>query len=107
MVRRTIAKAHFNWYGQCRQREPIQVRLAIHPYASGAGTYTIGSNNGTPPPRSGDGIGAFGNNNALPTASTTGIRVVGNSNTVNSSELDGDGQTLPSETGLDGAVVDG
>ena len=75
-------------------------------YVSGAGTYTIGNNNGTAAaPVAATNSGAFGNNNALPTASTTGIRVVGNSNTVNSSNVMVMGNSVTVGTGLDGAVV--
>ena len=75
-------------------------------YVSGAGTYTIGNNNGTAAaPVAATESGAFGNNNALPTASTTGIRVVGNSNTVNSSNVMVMGNSVTVGTGLDGAVV--
>ena len=75
-------------------------------FVSGAGTYTIGNNNGTAAaPVAATESGAFGNNNALPTASTTGIRVVGNSNTVNSSNVMVMGNSVTVGTGLDGAVV--
>ena len=75
-------------------------------YVSGAGTYTIGNNNGTSAaPIAATNSGAFGNNNALPTASTDGIRVVGNSNTVNSSNVMVMGNSVTVGAGLDGAVV--
>ncbi len=75
-------------------------------YVSGAGTYTYGNNNGTAAaPVAASNSGAFGNNNALPTASTTGIRVIGNSNTVNSSNVMVMGNSVTVGTGLDGAVV--
>ena len=75
-------------------------------YVSGAGTYTIGNNNGTAAaPVTATNSGVFGNNNALPTASTDGIRVVGNSNTVNSSNVMVMGNSVIVGAGLDGAVV--
>ena len=55
-------------------------------YVSGAGTYTIGSNNGTAAARSSDQLRCVWQQ-CLPAASTAGIRVVGNSNTVNSSNV--------------------
>lgn len=45
------------------------------------------------------------NNNALPSSSTDGIRVVGNSNTVNSSNVMVVGNNVKVASGLDGAVV--
>ena len=75
-------------------------------YVTGSGTYAVGNNNGTlSAPIAATNSGAFGNNNALPSSSTDGIRVVGNSNTVNSSNVMVVGNNVKVASGLDGAVV--
>ena len=75
-------------------------------YISGSGTYTIGNNNGTASaPIAATESGAFGNNNAMPVSTTSGIRIVGNGNSVSSNNAMVMGNNVTVGAGLDGAVV--
>ncbi|TNH00921.1 hypothetical protein FHQ26_02135 [Testudinibacter sp. TR-2022] len=75
-------------------------------YISGSGTYTIGNDNGTSAqPIAANNSGAFGNNNMMIVGGSSGIRIVGNSNDVSSSNVMVLGNNVIVATGLDGAVV--
>ena len=70
------------------------------------GTHVQGNNNGTSTnPIKASESTFMGNTNLAGTASTTGIHVVGNSNTVDSSNVMVMGNNVTVGTGLDGAVV--
>ena len=75
-------------------------------YISATGTYEIGNDNGNlMAPIKADNSGFFGNNNSAPILSTSGIRVIGNYNTVKSSNVMVMGNNVTVDTGYDGAVV--
>ena len=82
------------------------VSMGYSNYSSGSGAYIIGRNNGT----AADYIKAsestfMGNTNRAVTTGTTGIHVVGNNNSVDSSNVMVMGNNVTIGTGLDGAVV--
>ena len=75
-------------------------------YITATGTYEIGNDNGALlTPISANNSGFFGNNNNAPITQTSGIRVIGNNNTVKSSNVMVMGNNVTVDTGYDGAVV--
>ena len=82
------------------------VSMGYSNYSSGSGAYIIGRNNGTATDYIKASESTFmGNTNRAVTTGTTGIHVVGNNNSVNSSNVMVMGNGVNVGTGLDGAVV--
>ena len=75
-------------------------------YINATGTYEIGNDNGALLSKIvANNSGFFGNNNNAPIAPTSGIRVIGNNNTVKSSNVMVMGNNVTVDTDYDGAVV--
>lgn len=81
------------------------VSMGYSNYSSGFGAYIIGRNNGLSNPITAADSGIFGNNNQADNTGITGIRIIGNNNTVKSSNVMVMGNNVTVGTGLDGAVV--
>lgn len=81
------------------------VSMGYSNYSSGSGAYIIGRNNGLSNPITAADSGIFGNNNQADNTGITGIRIIGNNNTVKSSNVMVMGNNVSVGTGLDGAVV--
>ena len=82
------------------------VSMGYSNYSSGSGAYIIGRKNGTATDYIKASESTFmGNTNRAVTTGTTGIHVVGNNNSVDSSNVMVMGNNVTIGTGLDGAVV--